>query len=232
MKPIRNLSLAVLWILSIFLQPVQEVSAGTRYYVKANGGNDNNNGTSWNSAFATLNKALLVAQDGDEIWVAKGTYYPSLTDTNASFTINKNLSLYGGFAGTETNINQRIISANPTILSGEIQGDGNLANNIVYVITLSASGAVLLDGFTVTGGYDAGIYVVRSTCTAPASINNAVVTNNSKGYSSLYNCNVNISNSTFSYNAKMGIRATGSGNLYLNNVSAIYNGDGTAGGEG
>src|SRR5690606_12563520 len=50
-------------------------------YVKAVGGSDDNDGQSWDTAFATLQKALDAAEPGDdvrvEIWLAAGTYYPT-----------------------------------------------------------------------------------------------------------------------------------------------------------
>lgn len=43
-------------------------------YVRSVDGNDNNDGISWGTAYATLTKALEVANSGDKIWVAAGTY--------------------------------------------------------------------------------------------------------------------------------------------------------------
>jgi hypothetical protein len=53
------------------------VRAQTRYYVNQATGNDLNDGRTWATAFKTLQRALSVAQPGDEIWVARGVYYPT-----------------------------------------------------------------------------------------------------------------------------------------------------------
>lgn len=47
----------------------------TRYFVDASASGDNN-GSTWEHAFTSLQSALDVAVSDDEIWVAKGTYKP------------------------------------------------------------------------------------------------------------------------------------------------------------
>ena len=85
-----------------------------------------NTGTSWANAFTSLQSALDVAVSGDQIWVVAGTYLPSKdpfgnatpTDTrDKTFYLKNGVSIYGGFVGTETALNQRV-SGNETILSG------------------------------------------------------------------------------------------------------------------
>ena len=49
--------------------------AGSTWYVDALSGSDLNSGTSWSDAFKTIAHALNVAQDGDTILVADGTYH-------------------------------------------------------------------------------------------------------------------------------------------------------------
>ncbi|MEL6944298.1 MAG: hypothetical protein AAFO82_16680, partial [Bacteroidota bacterium] len=87
-------------------------------FVDANA-SGSNNGTSWANAYTDLGMALDNAEAGNELWVAAGTYTPMANDT-AFFAISTaNLSLYGGFNGTETSLGDRDITANPTILSGD-----------------------------------------------------------------------------------------------------------------
>lgn len=52
-------------------------------------------GSTWATAWGTIGAALQEAGDGDEVWVAQGTYKEFVTLTNG-------VALYGGFAGTET----------------------------------------------------------------------------------------------------------------------------------
>ncbi|MBL7944381.1 MAG: hypothetical protein JNM00_16595, partial [Flavobacteriales bacterium] len=67
-----------------------------------------NSGDSWVNAYTSLTTALNNAGEGNEIWVATGTYKPTTTtDRNLKFTIPAGVELYGGFGGFETERNQR-----------------------------------------------------------------------------------------------------------------------------
>ena len=133
--------------------------AGAVLHVKsdATGSND---GTSWTDAILNLRTALTIAQTGDEIWVASGTYRPTGPAGNreATFQLVNGVGIYGGFAGIETTREQRNPVANVTILSGDLNGnDGpNFANNgenSYHVVTGSGTTATaILDGFIITGG--------------------------------------------------------------------------------
>ena len=113
----------------------------------------NGNGTSWDNAFGTLTEALAHAKNGDQVWVAAGTYTPSVNaDRHASFQIKDGIKVYGGFAGTETSLVQRATDLHKTILSGEIGQPGLADNsyNVVYFEKVSKN--TVLDGFIITGG--------------------------------------------------------------------------------
>ena len=134
--------------------PVDKAYAdGARIYVtvSAVGAND---GTSWTNAYTSLQLALSTAASGDEIWVAAGTYYPTVgTDKTATFTLKTGVSIYGGFAGTETLVMQRNPKSNLTILSGDIGVPGNSNDNSFHVVIGSGTdSSAVLDGFTITGG--------------------------------------------------------------------------------
>lgn len=126
-------------------------------FVKANASGANN-GASWADAYVSLDAALAVAVPGQSVWVSAGTYKPA-----TSFLVQTGVSLYGGFAGTETALNQRNPIANVTTLSGDLLGndiignfDQNRTDNALHVVTIfvdaSAQNAVL-DGFVIRGGH-------------------------------------------------------------------------------
>jgi ribonuclease BN (tRNA processing enzyme) len=98
-------------------------------------------GRGWSTAHASLSAALEDAgSDGAQIWVKAGTYSPGPDRTN-SFVLRPGIRLYGGFAGTETQRDQRDAAKHATVLNG----------HRAYHVLVGANGAVL-DGFTVTGG--------------------------------------------------------------------------------
>jgi hypothetical protein len=134
--------------------------AFTQIFVDTNA-TGNNNGTSWNDAYLKFQDALNDTNlvQIKEIWVAKGTYYPDEginttdDDRTSTFKIPDSVKVYGGFAGTETNLSQRNFFINETILSGDIDSVPDSQNNAYNVVTfINVSNQTLLDGFTITGG--------------------------------------------------------------------------------
>ncbi|HKO82916.1 MAG TPA: choice-of-anchor Q domain-containing protein [Chitinophagaceae bacterium] len=131
-------------------QPEQADTSKNIIYVKWDAtGSDN--GTSWINAYSMLQDALAAAIAGKTIWVAKGTYKPTTTlDRTASFKLKNNVSIYGGFAGIETNLAQRNVSLNPTILDGDIGMIGNFRDNsynLIYAKGLSS--ATIINGLII-----------------------------------------------------------------------------------
>lgn len=55
-------------------------------------------------AVDNLTTAMTKVVAGDEIWMAKGTYV-----INETLVLADYVDIYGGFAGTETAINQRVL---------------------------------------------------------------------------------------------------------------------------
>ncbi len=115
------------------------------------------NGSSWATATGNLQEALQTASAGDQIWVSKGVYLPT-TDNNRtiSFHIKNGVALYGGFAGSETSIGDRIIKTNYSVLSGEIGTPQKTDNTFNVLYTTHATKTTIIDGFIITGGYAGG----------------------------------------------------------------------------
>lgn len=125
----------------------------------------NPDGSSWALAYPGLPQALTLANStagNVQIWVrGNRAYAPTLgNDRSLSFVINRaNITLAGGFVGTETGINQRNPDLNPTILSGNIGTPATATNidNSYTIIKLTSSAATasntLIDGFTIESGY-------------------------------------------------------------------------------
>lgn len=135
-----------------------------------------NDGTSWGNAFTNLQDAWSAA--GDEIWVAAGTYRPAPPegDRRATFQLASGRALYGGFAGTETNRDERHPGLHRTILSGDLNGDDipgtweNMTDNSLHVVTASnVTATAILDGFLITRGHSdtdgAGLWLRRASPT-------------------------------------------------------------------
>ena len=75
---------------------------------------------SWENA-CSLQTAIAAARTGDEIWVKAGVYTPAANADNpeAFFWLKNGVAIYGGFAGTETDRDQRDWETNITVLSGD-----------------------------------------------------------------------------------------------------------------
>ncbi len=105
----------------------------------------------WDNA-CDLQYALSKSGPGHQIWAKAGTYSPGTLRTD-SFQLKNDVSLYGGFAGNETQLSQRNPATNATILSGDIGTTGDASDNSYHVVTGSSTDAsAILDGFTITGG--------------------------------------------------------------------------------
>lgn len=164
----------------------QSAEAAVRY-VKSDSSAADGSGLTWVTAFITVTAALNAASPGDQIWVAAGTYYERVT-------LKDGVALYGGFAGTETTLDQRDWKANVSILDGQSGG------TVVTAFGLSST-ATRIDGFTIQNGSNSGLYCSSSS---PTISNNTISGNTASSYGGgIYlndNSSPTISNNTISGN--------------------------------
>ncbi|GEM_PF-1745402 len=155
-----------LWMVLAFSFVALSASAKDVFYVKSGANGD---GSSWSKAFGNIQQAVdSAAKIGADVWVAKGVYQ---SESSAVVTLKPNVSLYGGFAGTETSLSARDTSKNPTVLDG----DGKC--RVIYQGDAFAdAAAVVVDGFTIRNGYAAkggGLYINGNV-----TVNNCIIRGN------------------------------------------------------
>lgn len=162
-------------------------AAQSKIYYVSSRATDTGDGSSWANA-TTLTKALDKAVAGDQIWVQG---FETLTGNNLyvapkeGFAVKSGVQLYGGFAGTESRLSQRVTLGKPyqlkyrSVLSGDIlQNDavnnidlifpanGTRSDNATHVLSVNlqptqASGnnntyPTVINGFSIGNGQAAG----------------------------------------------------------------------------
>ena len=142
-------------------------SAFSQKYVTVAGAGTKD-GSSWTNAASDLQATINAAAIGDVIWVASGTYTPTvkiadflfdgITPTTArdkTFKLMPGVKVFGGFVGNEVpsfNLDTRDFVANETILSGDLGVDGK-AYHVVSVFKMTTDVAPTeLNGFTIKDG--------------------------------------------------------------------------------
>ncbi|MCK5802808.1 MAG: fibronectin type III domain-containing protein, partial [Lentisphaeria bacterium] len=128
-------------------------------------------GSSWANATSLFQDAIDTL-GVIQVWVAAGTYYPTDDlDRTISFQLRNGVAVYGGFEGTETELEARDPEVNPTILSGDIGAPDANSYHVIYNPDLFGGGEIdqfrgdasgidetaVLDGFTITAGLADGI---------------------------------------------------------------------------
>jgi predicted outer membrane repeat protein len=112
---------------------------------------------SWADA-CDLQTALYHAIPGFQVWVARGSYKPTLAldpadPRTTTFQLMPGVAIYGGFFGTETALQQRNWNTNITTLSGDIGAIGNTTDNSYHVLVGNGvDDTAILDGFTIKLG--------------------------------------------------------------------------------
>jgi parallel beta-helix repeat protein len=180
-KIMMNKKITRLIIIAILLFCTVSASADVIFVAVDNDANDLD-GSSWELAFTDLQDALAAAVNGDDIWVAAGTYVPGTAtvdrfnmqiegDTNGSF------DLYGSFAGIEVpatfDLADRDFDANPTILSGQ-----NITDLVIYSRDARTIDPVV-DGFIISGA-KYGVWMtttdlVLKSCIFTENVNNGIM---------------------------------------------------------
>jgi len=120
-------------------------------------------GTSWEDAFETIQEAVEAARPGDEIWVKTGTY--SLL---SEIVVDKSVSMYGCFKGTETEREQRNCRLYDSIIDGQ---------NDVRCVFIKSEG-VTLDGFVIINGFEDMGGGVLTSASNNFTISNCIFQNN------------------------------------------------------
>lgn len=126
-------------------------------------------GVSWNDAYKDLQIAIDNSSAGDTIWVAKGTYYPTMSANGSStnnrdkaFVLKNNIHVFGGFKGDEIFFGDRLQDSvslhvtNRTILSGDLGNLNNNSDNAYHVVIASGISLFSMDGFTIKDGHANG----------------------------------------------------------------------------
>jgi hypothetical protein len=132
-------------------------------------------GTTWTDAFTELQDALLSAKSFpqiEQIWIANGTYLPTAgNQRNASFVLEDTMEVYGGFAGGELNLVDRIPAMNSVILSGDIGVEGDSTDNSYKVVVItSGCTSCILDGLTLSHGNADGLINVNDKGAGVSSV--------------------------------------------------------------
>jgi predicted outer membrane repeat protein len=156
MKKRLTIFIAIALVLGIFLQ--NALAIGYTKYVTVLGAGSKN-GVDWANAYdGTQLQTAINEASVSKVFVAKGTYKPTTgTERTISFQMKDNVTIYGGFAGSETTVDQRVTygagEVNETILSGDIGTVGDNTDNSYHVIyNWRLNSSAILDGFTITKG--------------------------------------------------------------------------------
>lgn len=182
----RNILLRLPVMLLAFFLAGTAAAQSKIYYVSSQA-TDTGDGSSWANA-TTLTKALDKAVAGDQIWVQG---FETLTGDKLyvapkeGFAVKSGVQLYGGFAGTESRLSQRVTLGKPyqlkyrSVLSGDIQkndtvgsvdlifpANGTRSDNATHVLSVNldptqASGnnntyPTVINGFSIGNGQAAG----------------------------------------------------------------------------
>ncbi len=113
------------------------------------GASGNGDGSSWENAYTDLRLALESVHPFSEVWVASGTYTPGSFRSDF-FLLPPEVSIYGGFDGSETVRDERNSAINETILSGDLGILGDKSDNSFHIVVPSQGSHI--EGFVIEDG--------------------------------------------------------------------------------
>jgi len=129
----------------------KKIGDNSIYYIKTDGTGD---GLSWATAAGNILYVNDGATTGDEIWIAAGIY-----ELPAALNTKEGVNIYGGFAGNETSIADRVKSdrdSNGKIEPWEYTNATTLSGQSIYLgkipDEIATTTQTQFDGFTITGG--------------------------------------------------------------------------------
>ncbi|MCR5645508.1 MAG: right-handed parallel beta-helix repeat-containing protein [Bacteroidales bacterium] len=167
-------------------------------FVDASG---NGNGSSWAEATPYLQYAVARANTFEPtaaVWVKEGSYFcASLDSLTSAFNVVEGVSVYGGFAGTESTLEERNIEEHPTYL------DGGNAHRVLYQNEpLDNSKAAVWDGFVIRNGYMGSddFYAYGSALLVHPRSNSSYDMLQMQGAGALLMDNVTLSHTSFEHN--------------------------------
>ena len=133
--------------------------ANATFYVVP-GGAGAADGSSWANAYGDIQTAINAASTlygtsstPQEVWVKTGTYSTSA----AAIIMKESVSLYGGFAGTETDKNQRAKGTNAWDYTNVSTLNGGAVKRAIESGGGNYTNVTIIDGFTITNGVGAGV---------------------------------------------------------------------------
>jgi len=199
---------------------------GQVYYVTTTG-SDNNAGTSWEKAFATLQKAISVASENNEIRIGSGVYTISET-----CVVNKSLVIKGCYTDSNSQFyrSATILDGNNSLRIMRVVKNGTLVPHLtldgitfINAVSTGYSGSLVFDGawgdirncsFSNNQSliYGGGGIAILNLTTATSIINCFFENNTGKDGGAIYGgtgTNLNIANCTIVNNEAIG--GTGGG---------------------
>ncbi len=166
----KQLQVSILGLAMAFAST--SLSYAAVHYVSPTG--NNTTGTSWSTAFTTIQAALEAAVVGDEVWVAQGTYV--IHDEESQLRIKEGVTVYGGFTGSEATSNARSTDASLTIISHK----ESVPDNFRLLYGTDLNDAATWDGFTFDGkNVGLGVSLGGNSTLSNSIVKNCVAINGS-----------------------------------------------------